>query len=93
MSGRVCEPVIKMETPNIMQQYAIFFCVKLGDIATTMHGKLQQAFGDDTMSRAQAFCWHKLFSEGRTLVDDEQRSGRPSATWTGDSTAHVRELV
>jgi hypothetical protein len=30
------------------------FCVKIGDSATTTHGKLQQAFGDDAMSRAQA---------------------------------------
>jgi len=44
------------------------------------------------MSRAQAFCWHKMFPEGRTLVEDEQRSGRPSAMWTGDNTARVRVL-
>ena len=52
-----------------------FFCVKLGGSATTTHGKLQQAFGDDAMSRAQAFRWHKMFSEGRTIVEDEQRGG------------------
>jgi len=45
------------------------------------------------MSRAQAFRWHKMFSEGRTLVEDEQRSGRPSATGTGDNTARVREFL
>ena len=44
----------KMEARNIAQRYAIFFCVKLGDGATTTHGKLQQAFGDDAVSRAQA---------------------------------------
>jgi hypothetical protein len=66
---------MEMEAQNIMQRYAIFFCVKLGDNATTTHGKLKQAFGDDAMSRAQAFRWHKMFSEGRTLVQDEQRSG------------------
>jgi len=32
-------------------------------------------------------------SEGRTLAEDEQRSGRPSATGTGDNTVRVRELV
>jgi hypothetical protein len=53
------------------------FCVKLGDNATKTHGKLKQAFGDDAMSTAQAFRWHKMFSEGRTLVEDEQRSGPP----------------
>jgi hypothetical protein len=31
------------------------FCAKLGDIAATAHGKLQQTFGDDATSRAQAF--------------------------------------
>jgi len=45
------------------------------------------------MSRAQAFRWHKMFSEGRTIVEDEQRSGRPSTTRTSDNTARVRELV
>ena len=45
------------------------------------------------MSRAQAFCWHKMFSEGRTIIEDEQRSGRPSTTRTSDNTARVRELV
>ena len=89
--------VMKMEAPNITQRYAICVCVcvcvKLGDSATTAYGKLQQAFGDDAMSKAQAFRWHKMFSEGRTLVEDEQHSGRPSATGTGDNTAWVRETV
>jgi hypothetical protein len=51
--------------------YAIsFLCVKLGDNATTTHGKLQ-VFGDNALSRAQAFYWHKIFSEGRNLVEDK----------------------
>jgi len=70
-----------------------FFSAKLGHSATTTHEKLQQAFGDDAMSRAQAFRWHKMFSEGRTIVEDEQRSGRPPTTRTSDNTARVRELV
>jgi len=85
--------VVEMEARNIAQRYAIFFFVKLGDNATTTHGKLQQAFGDDAMSRAQAFLWHKMFCEGRTPVEDEQRSGRPSTTRESDNTARVRELV
>jgi len=54
---------------------SFLFCVKLGGSVTTTHGKLQQSFGDDAMSRAQAFRWHKMFSEGRTIVEVEQRSG------------------
>jgi hypothetical protein len=70
-----------------------FLCVKLGGSVTTTHGKLQQAFGDDAMSRAQAFRWHKMFSEDRTVIEDEQHSGGPSATRTGDNITWVRELV
>ena len=85
--------VTKMEARNIAQRYAIFFCVKFGDCVTTTHGKLQQTFGDDAMSRAQAFRWHKMFSEGRTIVEDEQHSRQPSTTRTSDNTARVRERV
>ena len=73
--------------------YASFICVKLGENATKTHGKLRQTFGDDAMSRAQAFRWHKMFSEGKAAVEDEQRSGRPSTTRTGDNKTRVRELV
>jgi len=45
------------------------------------------------MSRAQAFHWHKMFSEGRNIVEDEQRSGRPSTTRTSGNTERLRELV
>jgi len=45
------------------------------------------------MSTAQVFRWHKMFSEGRTLVEAEQHSRQPSTTRTGYSTAWIRELV
>jgi hypothetical protein len=68
--------VMKMKAWNIAQRYAVFFfCVKLSDFATTTHEKLQQACGDDAVSRAQAFSWHKTFSDGRNVVEDEQRGG------------------
>ena len=34
-----------------------------------------------------------MFPEGRTIVEDEQHSRRPSTTRTSDNTARVRELV
>jgi len=33
-----------------------------------------------------------MFSEGRTVVEDEQRNGRPSTARTGDNKAQAREL-
>ena len=88
--------VMEVEARNTAQRYAIiffFFGVKLGDSATITHGKLLQTFGDVAVSRAQAFRWHKMFSASRTFIENEQRSGRPSATRRGDNTARVRELV
>jgi hypothetical protein len=52
---------VEMLARNFEQFYSIF-CVKLGDSDTTTHVKPQQAFGDHAMSRAQAFCWTKMFS-------------------------------
>jgi predicted ATP-dependent protease len=91
---------MKVEAQNIAQWYVIFIIfiiiiiiIKLSNSATTTHGKFQQTFGDDAVSRTQAFRWHNMFSEGKTLVEDEQFSGQPSATQTGDNTAQVRGLV
>jgi hypothetical protein len=68
-------PVMELEARNIAQRYVCYLLrVKLGDSATTTYEKLQQAFRDHAISRAQAFCWHKIFSKGRTLVEDEQCS-------------------
>jgi len=52
-----------------------FLCVKLGDSATTTYGTLQQAFGDDSMSRVQAFRWHKMLKMS-SAVDDHQQHGQ-----------------
>ena len=39
------------------------------------------------------FTGHKMFSESRTIVEDEQGSGRPSTTRKSDNTERVREFV
>jgi hypothetical protein len=94
MSGGVCQPRHgNGSTEHSEAVFQLFLCVKLGGSATTTHGKLEQDFGDYAVPRAQAFRWHNMCSEGRTLAEDEQRSGRPSATRTGDNTARVRKLV
>jgi len=65
VSGRVCETCRGNGSTEHAQLYATFVCVcvcvKLGDNVTTTHGKIQQAFGDDAMSRAQGFPNTKIF--------------------------------
>jgi hypothetical protein len=56
MSGGFCEP--RHKNGSREHRAALchsFYYVKLSDITTTTHGILQQAFGDDAMSRTQAF--------------------------------------
>jgi hypothetical protein len=81
---------MEMEARNIAQRYAVFFNVKLSDSVTKTHGKIQQVFGADAMSRAQDFRWHKMFSESRTIIGHEQCSRRQSATQKGDKTERVK---
>jgi len=45
--------------------------------------KLQRAYGEHSLSRAQVFRWHKSFLEGREQVEDE----------TDDNMERVRSLV
>jgi hypothetical protein len=50
----------------------------LCEFATVIYEKLQRAYGEHSLSRAQVFRWHKSFLEGREQLEDEPRAGRPS---------------
>ena len=44
-------------------------------------GKIQalmEVYGKECMSRTRIFEWHKRFHEGRTEVEDDERSRRPT---------------
>ncbi|GFU55198.1 protein GVQW3 [Trichonephila clavipes] len=76
-----------------MSDSAFKFCFRLGHNATETFAKLQQAYGDSVLSRAQVFRWFRAFSEGRESTEDEPRSGRPSVSKTAENVARVRDLV
>jgi len=46
--------------------------------------KLQSAYGEHFLSRAQVFRWYKSFLEGREQVEDKPRAERPSTSKTDD---------
>ncbi|GFX18950.1 protein GVQW3 [Trichonephila clavipes] len=75
------------------QRCAIKFCFRLGHNATETFAKLQQAYGDSVLSRAQAVWWFKAFSEGRESIEDEPRSERPSVSETAENVVRLRDLV
>ena len=83
----------KMDWQKFEQCYAIKFCVKPGESATVTYEKLQRAYGETSLSRAQVFRWYKSFLEGRKQVEDESRTGRPSTSKTDHNVERVRSLV
>jgi len=82
-----------MDRQKFEQCCAIKFCVKLGESATVIYEKLQKAYGEHSLSRAQVFRWHKSFLEGREQVEDKPRAGRPSTSKTEDNVERVRSLL
>jgi len=75
------------------QRVCVKFCFKLGKTATEMWKMLQQAFGDECMSRTQCFEWYNLFKTGRTSLDEDPRSGRPSTSTDDVHIDAVRDLI
>ena len=57
------------------------------------YDKLQRAYGEHSLSRAQVFRWHKSFLEAREQVEHEPRAGRHSTSKTDDNVERVRSLV
>ena len=48
---------------------------------------LKTAFGEQCLSPARIFEWHKRFKEGRDSADGNPRSGRPTTSKTDDFVA------
>lgn len=60
-------------------------CLKFSDSATETYAKLQKALVDESMSRAQSFCWYNIFTEGRADIKDERRRRRPTTSRTDET--------
>jgi hypothetical protein len=78
----VCEEVLlllirKMTDTKIEQRANIKFLAKLKKTATETYQLLCEVYGEDTLSRARVFEWHRRFLGGREDVEDDKRSGRP----------------
>jgi len=72
------------------QRVCIKFCAILGKSVTETLEMIQQDFGDQILSRGQVFQWHARFKTGRTSVDDDEHTGRPTSC-TNPETIHEFE--
>ena len=54
---------------------------------------MQQAYSEDAMGRTQVFDWFRRFKDGRTSVESDPRSRRPSTSRNEEMIAKVRTIV
>jgi hypothetical protein len=65
----------------------------LGDSQVETIRKIQQVFGDDAMGLTQIKEWYNRFKDGRTSVESDVRSGRPSTNRNDELIDQVRTVV
>ena len=75
------------------QRVCVKFCFKLWKTATETWKMLQQAFGDECIRRTQCFERYSHFQTGRTSIDENPRSGRPSTSTDDVHINAVRDLI
>ena len=75
------------------QRICIKFCFKIGKPVTGTYKLLQQAPGEDAVGRKRVFDWFRRFKEGRTSVESDPCSGRPSTSRNKEMITKVRTIV
>ena len=53
---------------------------------------MQKAYGNEALNRSNVFRWYSRFQDGRELVEDDERDGRPKLTRTEVNFAAVADL-
>jgi len=62
------------------QRVAVKFCFKAGLSATETQGLVQKPYGNEALNRSNVFRWYSRLRDGRELVEDDERGGRPKST-------------
>ena len=75
------------------QHICVKFCFKLGKTFTETFQMLQQAYGEDCLSRTQCHKWYQRFISGRMSVEDDPKSGRPSTPIDDDRIEKVLAVI
>jgi len=76
-----------------MKRVAIKYSFKAGLSATETPVLVKKAYGNEGLNRSNVFWWYFLFRDGRELVEDDKRGGRPKSTRTERNIAAVADLV
>jgi len=72
------------------QRVCAKFSFKLGNTFTETFQILQQAYGENYLCRTPCHEWCQRFKSGRTSIEDDPTSGRPSTSMDDD---HVEKVL
>jgi hypothetical protein len=75
------------------QRVAVKVCFKDGLSATETVVLVQTAYGNEAVNRSNVLRWYSRFRDGRELVEDDDRGGRPKSTRTEVNIAAVADLI
>jgi len=78
---------------KLEQRANIKFCAKLGKSGAETFEMLRRAYRNEAMSHARCFEWHACFKRGRTSLEDDERSGRPSTSSTPKNVETILRFV
>lgn len=79
--------------PSVAQRIIIKFLARENVKPAEILQRLRQQFGENTLSQARVFYWHKTFSEGREKVENESHDRRPRTSLTAEHIQAVRDLI
>jgi len=75
------------------QPVCMKFCFKLGKAFKETIQMLQQAYGEDCLSRTQCYEWYQRIKSHRTSIEDDPKSGRSSSSRGDDHIEKVRSVI
>ncbi|XP_059612592.1 protein GVQW3-like [Phlebotomus argentipes] len=82
-----------MPKDKVEQRINLKFLAKLKHTGKESYDMLKEVYGDDCMSRSQAFEWHKRFRDGQEEVTDIERPGRPTTVTDEENVEKVKQII
>lgn len=78
---------------TIEQRVCLKFCVANGISCANSLKMLEKCYGQSVLSKTRTYEWYRAFKEGREIVEDKPRSGRPTSSSTDENINKVKEIV